>query len=684
MPRNSIRMLTTADRNRKHRPYKDVSTNAPVLIRVLTVDDDETDRMYLAKVLRACRLNAQVEEASSITAAIERLRKEAFDILIVDHLLPDGTSLDLLRQLREESMQVPTIITTGFGSDLLAVELLKTGAYDYIPKDRISTNSLSRAIRNTLRLHQAEKELNQHNLLLQGVARASTRLLTTSSHYEAINEALALLGEATGTERVYVMEYQEAPDKDSARLTQRFEWRRNLDTTVHEKPKLHEIPCYSYGSDGWYPLLRAGKTVSGTVNDCPPALRDYMSAQGACSFLLVPILVDNLFRGIVGFDDNHLDRGWSESESTLLAMMAAGVGGALMGHRAQQALQQSEQRFRMLFEKSPDAIFVENEAGIVLDLNPAACQMHQLPRSRLIGANVLDLVPPDVRQKVADEYAMWFTGERTYFTGTSLIHSNKPLPVEIRATRIEYDGKPAMLFHVRDLSERKRIEEERRQLALRLLDIQEEERKRLSSALHDHLGQLLTLTRLELGSLQVADEESKKNQANALQHLNEALQAIRNMAISLRPPILDDLGLEAAMETLTEEFEEGSKVKTSFKRVGPRVTLSKAVQTCFYRVLQEALTNVAKHSKATQVDVIMQFKPGHASLTISDNGQGLSQKPASACQGIGLLGLQERMTRSGGRLDIHSEAGQGTTLIASVPIEKQPVAGEKHDPIDVG
>ncbi|OGV42578.1 MAG: hypothetical protein A2X46_04755 [Lentisphaerae bacterium GWF2_57_35] len=677
--------MTAANRNQKKRRGKSAGQETPALIRVMTVDDDDTDRLYLTKVLHACRLNAQIEEVTNLAQALDRLRKESFDILIIDHLLPDGTSLDFLKQIRHEGLYVPTIVTTGFGSELLAVELLKTGAYDYIPKDRISTNSLSRAIRNTLRLHQAEKELHLHNRLLQGVARASTRLLTTSSHCKAINNALALLGEATGTHRVYVMEHHTDEATGIAMLSQRFEWMRNPPAEKSEKCELRNIPCQEFGDDDWYPLLWAGKTVAGAGADGPPAMRKCMLKRGVKSFLLVPILVDNRFWGIVGFEDSESQRVWSGSESTLLAMMAAGVGGALVGHRAQQALQQSEQRFRMLFEKSPDAIFVENEAGIVLDLNPAACRMHQMTRSQLIGRNVLDLVPKDVRQKVADEYSLWFTGERTYYTGTSLIHSNKPLPVEIRSTEIEYDGKPAMLFHVRDLSERKRIEEERRQLALRLLDIQEEERKRLSSTLHDHLGQLLTLTRLELGSLQLADKDSQKNHANALQHLNEALQSIRNMAISLRPPILDDLGLEAALETLAEEFEEGSKIVTKFQRLGAKNnTLSKSVQTCFYRVLQEALTNVAKHARATHVDVALQFKSSDVSLTIQDNGQGLLRKNPTSNHGIGLLGLQERMIRCGGRMDIQSKAGKGTTLVASIPIEKQTVTGEKNDSIDAG
>ncbi len=124
--------------------------------------------------------------------------------------------------------------------------------------------------------------------------------------------------------------------------------------------------------------------------------------------------------------------------------------------QAEETLQRSEERFRLLFERSPDAIFVENYNGMILDVNPAACHLHGIGRDELIGMNVLDLVPLDQRERVALEYPKWQMNDLHFYEGYSYTNDGRSIPVEIRANHIEYKGSPAMLFHVRDITERKR------------------------------------------------------------------------------------------------------------------------------------------------------------------------------------------------------------------------------------
>jgi len=126
--------------------------------------------------------------------------------------------------------------------------------------------------------------------------------------------------------------------------------------------------------------------------------------------------------------------------------------------RAEEALRQSKERFRTLFESSPDAIFVESPEGIVLDVNPAACRLHGQTREELIGTNVLDLVPREARDSVAKEYGKWLTGELNRYEGFSLTSSGRNVPVEIRASQMTYLGETALVLHVRDLTERRRAE----------------------------------------------------------------------------------------------------------------------------------------------------------------------------------------------------------------------------------
>jgi PAS domain S-box-containing protein len=136
--------------------------------------------------------------------------------------------------------------------------------------------------------------------------------------------------------------------------------------------------------------------------------------------------------------------------------------------RRTQKLRESENKFRTLFENSPDAIFVEDEHGVVLDVNPAACRLHEMSREALVGMKVTELVPVDQRARVVSDFPKWFLADMSQYTSNSLTASGRILPVEIKARKIEYDGRRAVLLHVRDLGERQRAEDERNRLILAL------------------------------------------------------------------------------------------------------------------------------------------------------------------------------------------------------------------------
>jgi two-component system, NarL family, sensor histidine kinase NreB len=241
------------------------------------------------------------------------------------------------------------------------------------------------------------------------------------------------------------------------------------------------------------------------------------------------------------------------------------------------------------------------------------------------------------------------------------------IPVDVSIAKTVWRGNPAVLAIARDVSLQKKLEEERARLAANLLEVQEKERQEISAMLHDHLGQLLTLTRLELGSVGSFDSNSKKSIGNAIERLDEALGSVRRLAVSLRPPILDDLGIEVALETLTEEFADGSSIQTAFAHTGPKPILGNAEETCLYRVLQEALTNAAKHSGATRIDVQLRTAGGEVCLEIHDNGKGFDMDAQKNNRGIGFIGMRERLSQCGGALDIISEAEKGTTVLARIP-----------------
>jgi PAS domain S-box-containing protein len=181
-------------------------------------------------------------------------------------------------------------------------------------------------------------------------------------------------------------------------------------------------------------------------------------ARPSASLMFVPIRSRTRVIGILSIQSYRL-RAYDEKDLAALQTLADYCGGALERIRIEQAFRESERRFRQLFTDSPDAIFVEDEFGTVLDANLAAGRLHGLPHTSLIGKNMSDLVPPESRKEAEEDFKRLTTGQLRQVEALSWTSDGRTVPVEVRSSRIEYAGKPALLLHVRDVSERKQAEE---------------------------------------------------------------------------------------------------------------------------------------------------------------------------------------------------------------------------------
>ncbi len=219
-----------------------------------------------------------------------------------------------------------------------------------------------------------------------------------------------------------------------------------------------------------------------------------------------------------------------------------------------------------------------------------------------------------------------------------------------------------------------------RQMAARVVTVQEEERKRLSRELHDDLGQALIAHVLNLRSLQMEfpmqDELLSKKLDALITDTNQTINKMRLLAQDMRPTLLDTLGLRSAMETYCREFSLRSSLPIIFEVDANIPEMSDVYSITLYRTLQETLTNVIKHSKAKQVWVELTVDERQIVLTIQDNGSGFSMEEDSSTKGIGITGLRERLTLVGGELVISSSAAKGTIVSAHLPMEKTREAGE--------
>jgi signal transduction histidine kinase len=204
----------------------------------------------------------------------------------------------------------------------------------------------------------------------------------------------------------------------------------------------------------------------------------------------------------------------------------------------------------------------------------------------------------------------------------------------------------------------------------RVVTAQELERRRLARELHDETGQALTSILLSLRTVEEAEDEQELRAAvgEVRELVRSTLQDVRQLAVELRPKVLDDFGLVAALERLTQSFGEQTGISVHFQQNWPTSDrLPAEIETALYRIVQESLTNIVKHARATSVSVVLTRKDDSVSVVVEDDGVGFEPHRARE-DGIGLVGMRERVALLGGRLAIESRPGAGTTFVAEVPL----------------
>lgn len=216
-------------------------------------------------------------------------------------------------------------------------------------------------------------------------------------------------------------------------------------------------------------------------------------------------------------------------------------------------------------------------------------------------------------------------------------------------------------------------EQELRSLSNRLVGAQEEERRRLARELHDEVGQMLTALRMEVGKAERlrASGDGFAAAVSESKHIIETvMQTVRDLAMGLRPTMLDDFGLGSALDWHARDFSRRYNVPVFLTIEGDLDRLSEPHRTCVYRVVQEALTNCAKHSRAQRIDVTVRDDGGRLALAIHDDGIGMANVEQSR-RGYGLIGIEERVREVGGAVSMTSGAGLGTTLQVQIPVSQE-------------
>lgn len=220
--------------------------------------------------------------------------------------------------------------------------------------------------------------------------------------------------------------------------------------------------------------------------------------------------------------------------------------------------------------------------------------------------------------------------------------------------------------------ELRRSREQLRELSRRVLSAQEDERRRIAREVHDELGQALTALKIDLTWISQKQQEDlgaiRKRTAGMIDLVDRTIREVRRIARELRPGVLDDLGLVAAIEWQTQEFETRTGIRCHLE-ISPDIELpDPACSTAVFRIFQEALTNVARHSQATEVSIRLATRAGQLYLEVEDNGRGIQQGSLADTKSFGLVGMRERVLPWGGRVEINSPKNGGTAVMVKIPI----------------
>jgi PAS domain S-box-containing protein len=350
--------------------------------------------------------------------------------------------------------------------------------------------------------------------------------------------------------------------------------------------------------------------------------------------------------------------------------------------KAEEELRESEERYKELFERESDAIMVfDSETKRFEDVNNAALQLYGYNREE-----ILRLTAVDISAEPEETVAMMNKIIKNNVKSIKKIERyNKKkdgtvFPVEISPGIFFIGGSRKVFSVVRDISERKKYETElkRSRRQFRLLSHRhqqklEEERKRISRQVHDGLGQDLTALKIDIAHLKEQLTDNKMQIKNKLTYMlkriNSMIQIVKQISTDLRPGILDQLGLAAAIEWYTEDFQNRAGVKCQVNIKPSEIVLKETVATELYRILQEVLTNTARHSQAKNVNINLSMDSKSLRFTIRDNGIGFNLNQLDYHRSLGLLGMQERASAIKAKLVISNKAGKGTIVKVTLPAE---------------
>ncbi len=455
-------------------------------------------------------------------------------------------------------------------------------------------------------------------------------------------------------------------------------------------------------SSSQYKYLVTGEPLYTSFDAMDGLQEPSLACEGLKAVVEIPLMHENRLTGALCLASRTTEYIPSETRY-LLEALAAQMASALAGLQAQEALRASEAKYRNLIDTIPHGILELGLNGEILFCNQVTASRYDRAPEDLLGIQVVELMAtPEQRRNFQEALQKILDGTAEQAPFAVQVRNAQGELAELQADwNWNYDDKEqlkSITTVVTDVTARNRAEralqqaqerleqrvqertrelretsQQLRRLAARQAELLEEERKRIAREIHDELGQSLTALNMGLsvlGNMLPAEDAHLQNRISLLRTpLEQMIKSVQRICQELRPMQLDDLGLTAAIAWRIRDFEKSTGVTTQLHTEDDDITVSSELGTAIYRLIQEALTNAARHAGPERIDVRLQRKNKNLVVTVTDNGQGIDPEVVHSKNSFGLIGMRERMRSVGGCLEINGATGKGTTIRAIFPLE---------------
>ncbi|HZR46180.1 MAG TPA: PAS domain S-box protein [Candidatus Manganitrophaceae bacterium] len=599
-------------------------------LQVLIVEDSEDDTRLIVEALKERGYDPIYQRVETSEEMITALRQKQWDLILSDYFMPRFDAIKAMQVARESGLDIPFIIISGSIGEEIAVAAMKTGAHDYMMKDNLSRLSpaIEREMQESVRRRehrQAEAALRESEERFRDVfdrAPIGITLIAPDGRWLRVNRVFCrMLG------------YSE---QELSAIT--------FQSVIH--PDDFEI-----NSQDSSPLL----------------------AMEGDSF------VEKRFF----HKDGHLI--WANVSATVIRSVEGTAPYLLVQVQDITERKRSEERIRFqasLLDQVRSAVITIDLEQKVLFWNKFAETLCQWKKEEALGRNVLELIVPDENREAAEEIlaSLKKSGQ---WEGEFVIRRKDGSSFPAYFHNASITGKNGEVIGfvgvMTDITERKQAEKELedynqrlQHLSRRLLEAQENERRRIAGELHDEIGQSLTAVKIRLQSAQRHPDLVLAKLEECVQIADQAMKEVRNLSLNLHPPQLDELGLIAALRWHLDRQGQAANLILHFSAHPLPARLRPDLEIACFRIAQEALTNVIRYAQAHRVSVKLRQRGNHLHLIIKDDGQGFDPKIAQdrAMRGtsLGMVGMQERAQLAGGRVEWRSSPGRGTQVDAVFPL----------------